>query len=232
MKYRAGPRRYLFTHRSCPLLRPDLVMLTELRICAFRLDRPVNLELATGFQVLTGETGAGGSILIDAIADSCRGPRHCRSYPIGSRRSPSWKLLFSSSSHPVLRSFMPKVADGRRDGRDRASHFVAYRAPPDLSQRQRHSPPYVATSRREPWSIFMDNTISNPCCLRRCSWRLLDAFGDLTELRGRVSDPIRELALRTAEAEAAERDARDAHAQEDLIRFQYGRDCRCRSQNG
>lgn len=42
-------------------------MLTELRISNFAVVEQLNLQLAEGFTVLTGETGAGKSILIDAI---------------------------------------------------------------------------------------------------------------------------------------------------------------------
>ncbi|WP_447977189.1 DNA repair protein RecN [Candidatus Nitrospira bockiana] len=43
-------------------------MLTELRITNFALIDRVSLEFSSGFHVLTGETGAGKSILVDAIA--------------------------------------------------------------------------------------------------------------------------------------------------------------------
>jgi DNA repair protein RecN (Recombination protein N) len=42
-------------------------MLTELRISNFALIGQVSLQLTSGFQVLTGETGAGKSILVEAI---------------------------------------------------------------------------------------------------------------------------------------------------------------------
>ena len=43
-------------------------MLTELRIRNFALIEELSLECHSGFHILTGETGAGKSILIDAIA--------------------------------------------------------------------------------------------------------------------------------------------------------------------
>ncbi|MDE3244079.1 MAG: AAA family ATPase, partial [Nitrospirota bacterium] len=43
-------------------------MLTELRIANFAVIEQLTLEFADGFQVLTGETGAGKSILVDALA--------------------------------------------------------------------------------------------------------------------------------------------------------------------
>lgn len=43
-------------------------MLTELRILNFALIDQLHLEFSQGFQVLTGETGAGKSLLVDALA--------------------------------------------------------------------------------------------------------------------------------------------------------------------
>ena len=43
-------------------------MLTELRITNFALIDRLSLQFSTGFHVLTGETGAGKSIVVDAIA--------------------------------------------------------------------------------------------------------------------------------------------------------------------
>src|SRR5262245_33900607 len=43
-------------------------MLTHLRISDFALLDDVELELEAGFNVLTGETGAGKSLLVDAVA--------------------------------------------------------------------------------------------------------------------------------------------------------------------
>ena len=42
-------------------------MLTELRIRNFAIIEEIALEFSEGFTVLTGETGAGKSILVDAL---------------------------------------------------------------------------------------------------------------------------------------------------------------------
>src|SRR5439155_955045 len=42
-------------------------VLTELRICNFAIIDAIELEFADGFTVFTGETGAGKSILVDAV---------------------------------------------------------------------------------------------------------------------------------------------------------------------
>ena len=43
-------------------------MLRHLRITNFAILSDVSIELAPGFNVLTGETGAGKSLIVDAVA--------------------------------------------------------------------------------------------------------------------------------------------------------------------
>src|SRR5690606_37191480 len=47
--------------------RPDRRMLTHLRVRALAILDDVVLDLGPGLQVVTGETGAGKSILVDAL---------------------------------------------------------------------------------------------------------------------------------------------------------------------
>src|SRR3954451_23729709 len=54
-------------------------MLTQLRIRNFALIDQVELEFGAGFNVLTGETGAGKSMLIDAV-----------NAVLGGRSGPEW----------------------------------------------------------------------------------------------------------------------------------------------
>ena len=49
-------------------------MITSLTLQNFALARHVTLEIAAGFSVLTGETGAGKSLLLDALS-ACLGER-------------------------------------------------------------------------------------------------------------------------------------------------------------
>ena len=62
----------LFTHqceapRADQWLKEALTMLTTLNLKDFVIVDQLSLDLSMGFTVLTGETGAGKSILIDAI---------------------------------------------------------------------------------------------------------------------------------------------------------------------
>ena len=52
----------------------DFAMLTQLTINNFAIVRQLDIELAKGMSVITGETGAGKSIAIDALG-LCFGQR-------------------------------------------------------------------------------------------------------------------------------------------------------------
>src|SRR3989475_626514 len=54
-------------NRQTPLTDRLTCVLTELRICNFAIIDAIELEFADGFTVFTGETGAGKSILVDAV---------------------------------------------------------------------------------------------------------------------------------------------------------------------
>ena len=58
-------------------------MLRHLQIRDFAIIDAVELEFSRGLTVLTGETGAGKSIIVDALELLCRRPRRCR---CGARR--------------------------------------------------------------------------------------------------------------------------------------------------
>ena len=62
-------------------------MLTELRISHFALIDYLELEFSPGFQVFTGETGAGKSLLVDALILLLGGRRLRRAYSKRSKGS-------------------------------------------------------------------------------------------------------------------------------------------------
>src|SRR5919108_6677707 len=56
-------------HHPSPIVHHSRApVLTELRIADFAVIEELHLTFSSGFHVLTGETGAGKSILVDALA--------------------------------------------------------------------------------------------------------------------------------------------------------------------
>ena len=197
-------------------------MLTELRISNFALIDRLNLEFSTGFHVLTGETGAGKSILIDAIA-----------LLIGGRvstdqiRSDAQDAVLEASftlpaSHPVLHELREQELLGAAE-----TDVIVRRM---LSRSGRHR-------------IYLNGNLISLHTLQRLAgtlvdihgqhdqqfllspkmqMELLDAFGDLVDLRQRVTRQYEVWRQRQHDLGEAEQVFHERRTREDLLRFQYG----------
>ena len=197
-------------------------MLTELRISHFALIDRLHLELAAGFQVLTGETGAGKSILIDAIAILVGGRAtadHIRSEAEESILEATFSL---PPSHPVLGELRAQglQTDGETDVivRRILSRTGRHRIYLNDSAIPLHTLQRLAGTLVDIHGQHDQQSLLSP----KMQLEALDAFGDLTGVARAGGDPLRERAVQVRRRrKQPERDARDTHAQEDLIRFQY-----------
>ena len=76
-------------------------MLTELRISHFALIDHLELEFSPGFQVFTGETGAGKSLLVDALILLLGGRASSEHIRSGAKEA-TLEAVFSLSGHPPI----------------------------------------------------------------------------------------------------------------------------------
>ncbi|MCY4131427.1 MAG: DNA repair protein RecN [Nitrospira sp.] len=76
-------------------------MLTELRISHFALIESLELEFSPGFQVFTGETGAGKSLLVDALILLLGGRSSAEHIRSGAKEA-TLEAVFSLSGHPLI----------------------------------------------------------------------------------------------------------------------------------
>jgi DNA repair protein RecN (Recombination protein N) len=194
-------------------------MLTHLQIRDFAIIDHVELELRPGLTVLTGETGAGKSILVDALQLLAGGRagaevvRHgaqraevCATFDLvkAPRELKQWLEEQSVAAAPEL---MVRRVVGR-DGRSRA-YLNGQAVPVQLL--------------REAGNILIDihgqhefQSLTRPASQRE----LLDGYGDLVALAGQVGIAHRvwlELLNRTL---ALESKARDRDARLELLRYQ------------
>ena len=77
-------------------------MLTELRISRFALIDHLTLEFSSGFQVLTGETGAGKSLLVDALLLLLGGRASGEHIRTGAREAVLEAAFTFADRHPIL----------------------------------------------------------------------------------------------------------------------------------
>ena len=92
-------------------------MLTELRISHFALIDHLELEFSPGFQVFTGETGAGKSLLVDALILLLGGRASGEHIRSGAREA-TLEAVFSLSGHPPILAKLKEwdlLPDGTQD---------------------------------------------------------------------------------------------------------------------
>src|SRR5581483_5601166 len=80
-------------------------MLTELRVSNFAVVEQLNLQFAEGLTVLTGETGAGKSILIDAIGLLIGGRASADQIRAGAEEAHIEAAFRLDPTSPVLKMF-------------------------------------------------------------------------------------------------------------------------------
>jgi len=90
-------------------------MLTELRIVNFALIEQLNIQFDSGFTVLTGETGAGKSLLIDAIALLVGGRASTDQIRSGVDEAQLEAVFHLSDTHPVIQQLRLQDIIGRNE---------------------------------------------------------------------------------------------------------------------
>ena len=196
-------------------------MLTELRITNFALIDHLQLEFSPGFQVLTGETGAGKSLLVDALVLLLGGRasgEHLRtgadeatleavfSLPICGvirDRLRAWSLLSSDDDQELL---IRRVLS--RSGRSRM--FVNGSLVP-LHQMQELGEHLVDVHGQHEQQSLLS---------ARVQLDLVDAFGGLLELRDRYATHFQDWLHLLAEKDTVLGQSQERQEREEFLRFQ------------
>jgi DNA repair protein RecN (Recombination protein N) len=179
-------------------------MLRFLRIRNLAVIEAVEVEFETGFNVLTGETGAGKSILVEAVG-----------LLLGARASGD--LVRTGESHAAIEAIFEDAGSEivvRREltsqGRSRSfinGALATAAALRDLSAR------LVELHGQHEHQALLDPLAHLP---------LLDGYAHLTELSSRVADRWRVVCEARERLERSRMDAREKAARLDLIGFQLG----------
>src|SRR5262249_36110768 len=185
-------------------------MLAELRIANFALIEQLHLQFQLGYTVLTGETGAGKSLLIDAIGLLVGGRASTDQIRSGEEEAILEAAFHLPPSHPLLKQFRAKGLVGPND-----SELILRRV---LSRSGRHR--VYANGNLCPLRTLEElggtlvdihgqheqTSLSSPAA----QLEGLDAFGRPLDLRAGCNQAYkawddRRARVRTVEAEAADR---------------------------
>ncbi len=195
-------------------------MLAELRIVNFALIEQLSLQFQSGFTVLTGETGAGKSLLIDAIALLVGGRASTDQIRSGEDEAHLEAAFHLPDTHPLLRRLKLQDIIGQNE-----SELILKRV---LSRSGRHRV-YVNGSLcplrvlEELGGTLVDiHGQHEQQSLLATAKQLdaLDGFGRLDELRRTYEKSYQGWKELHRQLDALQRDLFDRTRREDLVRFQ------------
>lgn len=195
-------------------------MLAELRIVNFALIEQLSLQFQPGFTVLTGETGAGKSLLIDAIALLVGGRASTDQIRSGEDEAQLEAAFSLSDTHPLLQRLRVHDVIGQNE-----SELILRRV---LSRSGRHR--VYVNGRLCPLRVLeeLGGTLVDihgqheQQSLLATAKQLdaLDGFGHLDELRGKYERTYQEWKELHRQLETLQRDVIDRARHEDMLRFQ------------
>jgi len=195
-------------------------MLAELRIVNFALIEQLHIHFQSGFTVLTGETGAGKSLLIDAIGLLVGGRASTEQIRSGEDEAHLEASFRLPTAHPLLRQLRLQDIIGPRD-----NDIILKRV---LSRSGRHR-------------VYLNGSLCPLRVLEELGGTLVDihgqheqqsllagakqldavdGFGSIQPLRNRYEAAYREWKDLAAQIEAARQSGTDRDRMEELLRFQ------------
>lgn len=197
------------------------IVLTELRIANFALIDRVSIEFSPGFHVLTGETGAGKSVVVDALALLVGG----RATTDHIRTEADEAILEAAFALPPSHPLLPRL---REQGvlRSDETELIVRRV---LSRSGRHriyvngalTPLHVLQSLAGTLVDILGQHEQQSLLVSAAQLEAVDAFGRLTGLRDEYGGLYRDWWAARRALEDEERTVLEGRAREELLRFQY-----------
>lgn len=196
-------------------------MLLHIQIRDFAIIDAAELELASGLTVLTGETGAGKSILVDALLLAAGGRAGAEVVRHGADRA-EVTATFAISNNPAARAWLAEQSIEHEDesvilrrivgadGRSRA--YVNSQAMPVQALRQLGEALVDIHGQMEYQSLMK----------RAAQRELLDQSGDYGELLAGVAEQHRAWSQLREQRDRAAASAQDREARLELLRYHLG----------
>lgn len=195
-------------------------MLTELRITNFAVIEELSLTIDSGFTVLTGETGAGKSLLIDAVALLVGGRASSEQIRFGEDEAQLEASFEIPPSHPILGTLRAQEILGPQDSHLIIRRIIARSGRNRVYLNGMLTPVHVLETFAGTLIDIHGQHDQQSLLSSSAQLDVLDAFGQVRELRDRYRAIYQEwVRSRQARAEIAITVQQRAQ-QEDLLKFQ------------
>jgi len=195
-------------------------MLTELRITNFAVIERLSLTMDSGFTVLTGETGTGKSLLIDAVALLVGGRASSDQIRFGEDEAQIEASFEIPLTHPLLQRLRAREVLGPHDSQLVIRRIIARSGRNRVYLNGVVSPVHVLEEFAGTLIDIHGQHDQQSLLSNSAQLEVLDAFGRLLELRSQYRSTQRDwVRFREERTELAAMLQRRAQ-QEDLLRFQ------------
>jgi len=195
-------------------------MLTELRITNFAVIEQLSLHMDSGFAVLTGETGTGKSLLIDAVALLVGGRASSDQIRFGEDEAQLEASFEIPLAHPLLQRLRAKEVLGPNDSQLIIRRIIARSGRNRVYLNGILSPVHVLEEFAGTLVDIHGQHDQQSLLSSSAQLEVLDAFGRLLELRSQYRSIHRELVSSRQKRTVLAVTLQQRAQQEDLLSFQ------------
>ena len=195
-------------------------MLTELRITNFAVIERLSLNMDSGFTVLTGETGTGKSLLIDAVALLVGGRASSDQIRFGEEEAQLEASFEIPLAHPLLQQLRAQAVLGPSDSQLIIRRIIARSGRNRVYLNGILSPVHVLEEFAGTLVDIHGQHDQQSILAGSAQLEVLDAFGRLLELRAQYRSIHREWVRSREERAALAVTLQQRAQQEDLLGFQ------------
>ena len=195
-------------------------MLTELRITNFAVIERLSLNMDSGFAVLTGETGTGKSLLIDAVALLVGGRASSEQIRFGEDEAQLEASFEIPLTHPLLQRLRAKEVLGPNDSQLIIRRIIARSGRNRVYLNGILSPVHVLEEFAGTLVDIHGQHDQQSLLSSSAQLEVLDAFGRLLELRSQYQSIHRELVSSREKRTALAISLQQRAQQVDLLSFQ------------
>ena len=195
-------------------------MLTELRIANFAVIDQLSLNIGSGFTVLTGETGTGKSLLIDAVALLVGGRASSDQIRFGEEEAQLEASFDIPLTHPLLKRLRDQGVLGAKDSQLVIRRVIARSGRNRVYLNGAMSPVHALEDFGGTLIDIHGQHEQQSLLSNAVQLDAVDAFGRLQELRGQYHIAYREWVRCREERDRCVAQVQQRAQLEDLLKFQ------------